>query len=333
MKKFLLVILTIFAGLFLTACEDFDLNGMLGDMGLGGSSSAKFSINEELLEGNHYTISIQMKKIKAKSEFETDEDYQKYLNDTVDSIEKKLLRDATLKGNEEIISASIDALLATIQSCGSEEEILAAFDAFAFVADKTFASELAKLNEPYLNFATRILMDAEELPAELEINKEELVDKFTKFSSTMKKDLTEEEYIAAAQEIIDYIEETHIIDYFIESVVKFIVEVEWVKTPETLFVDGIFNTELLNIPQDATKEAYKVLGAEVVISLIYETEKVIVEKFGENEELSALVSAEITKLASAIIEDVESTELQVKLLEICANLEAVRLEALTKEVE
>ena len=125
MKKFLLVILAIFAGLFLTACEDFDLNGMLGDMGLGGSSSAKFSINEELLEGNQYTISIQMKKIKAKSEFETDEDYQKYLNDTVDSIEKKLLRDATLKGNEEIISASIEALLATIQSCGSEEEILA----------------------------------------------------------------------------------------------------------------------------------------------------------------------------------------------------------------
>ena len=50
MKKFFLIILAIFTGLFAVACEDFDLNGMLGDMGLGGSSGAKFSFNEEELE-------------------------------------------------------------------------------------------------------------------------------------------------------------------------------------------------------------------------------------------------------------------------------------------
>lgn len=333
MKKFFLIILAIFTGLFAVACEDFDLNGMLGDMGLGGSSGAKFSFNEEELEDNKYNITLEMKSIKSRSDFETEEEFQEYLEQTVNNVEKKLLRDASLKGNEEVISAAIELLLQTVLNCESEEEVLAAFEAFSFIADKTYAIELAALKQPYATFATRILMDAEKLPADLEINKEEMIEKFTSFSSTMKKDLTEAEYIAAAQEIIDYIEEIQVIDYFIESVVKFVVDVEWVKTPESLFVDGIFNTELLNITEGMTKEAYKVLGAEVAISLIYETEKVIVEKFGTNEELSALVSAEVIALASCIIEDIESVELQVKLLEICGNLEAVRLEALTAVVE
>ena len=90
MKKFFLIILAIFTGLFAVACEDFDLNGMLGDMGLGGSSGAKFSYNEEELEDNKYNITLEMKSIKSKSEFETEEEFQEYLEQTGNNVEKKL---------------------------------------------------------------------------------------------------------------------------------------------------------------------------------------------------------------------------------------------------
>jgi len=117
MRKIMMMIIALLALLVFTGCQEFDLNSILG-----GSSNAKFTIETEDLGNNKAKIKVELKNAKVADDFETFEEYIEYMVKSVESLQKKLLKDEELKGNEEVIADSITQLTEQISSATTEKK-------------------------------------------------------------------------------------------------------------------------------------------------------------------------------------------------------------------
>jgi len=314
MRKIMMMIIALLALLVFTGCQEFDLNSILG-----GSSNAKFTIETEDLGNNKAKIKVELKNAKVADDFETFEEYIEYMVKSVESLQKKLLKDEELKGNEEVIADSITQLTEQISSATTEEEVLSKITEWFIEVDKTYFIEFTKLREPYVMLVTNLLLDADKFANEQEEVKDEIVKKVSELSSEIEKDLTEEELKEYAVTVIKYIEEAKVLDYFIESIAEFLVDAKIFKVSGNAFANGNFNYDLLKDNGEEKKE-YKERVCDVILELAYETKNSILQDEAKLDAYAANLAEFAYKLLNS--EDVQS--LYNDLVKIAENFENLR---------
>ena len=317
MKKLFVLLMVVFTLFIFVGCEGLNM--------LGGNT-AKFVAETEELENNKANIKINVKSSKKVEDFETYEEYVDYIIDSIESFQKKVLKDEELKGNEEIIKESIALLIEEVKACETSEEIMEKLDAWFVEVDKTFYVELSLLRGPYIELAAKLLISANELVNEDEELKAEIVEKITDFADDVEDDLTEEEFKALADEIIAFVQEKGLLEVFISDIVDFMVNSKRFESNENHFVDGKFNKNSVK-RNDEELKGYKERVCNPMFELAYEAKK-NVEK---DEEKLNEYKAVLVELANELLNATNIEELEVKLLELVEKLEELRTLVIEEE--